>query len=150
MNYSLQEEIEDLKRDYKYLKDNVEALPGLIERGHQFIYPERYEEWEKDVYLHVLKGYGAFVVEDALDIMEVLDSNDDMEKAFDLLKERDQYHSGGSIGAVTKLIMNYSKRGPEFCEMIDADRMTPQYQERINARKAENAKLAEKSANIKL
>ena len=135
------EDLENLKIHYNYLKKDVDSLPRLIDRGYQFIYPEKAVEWEKAVYLNILRGYGSFVVEDALDVMEILNSDENMENAFDLLKKREQNHSGGSIGAVVKLIVDFAKKGPEFSEMINAGRITPEYQALLNEKKAENAKL---------
>ena len=121
----LKEEIEELKSEYINLKKNVELLPELMDRGYQYIYPERYKEWEKAVYANIIMGYGAFVVVDALDVMEALNDNENMEIAFDLLKKRDLNHSGGSMGAVVKLIVDFAKKGPEFSELINSGHISP-------------------------
>ena len=134
------DELDSLKQQYREVKRGIKALPELVEKGRQYIYPQKFEEWEKAVYINIMTGYGAFVVEDALKIMDILD-NSTMEEAFETLKVLDQNHSGGSMGAVERLLVDFAKKGPEFVEMIKMGRISAEYKDILDRKKAENDEL---------
>ena len=134
------DELDSLKQQYREVKRGIKALPELVEKGRQYIYPQKFEEWEKAVYINIMTGYGAFVVEDALKIMDILE-NSTMEEAFETLKVLDQNHSGGSMGAVERLLVDFAKKGPEFVEMIKMGRISAEYKDILDRKKAENDEL---------
>lgn len=127
-------------------KENKEALdkiPQWIERGNKIIFPERQKDWAKCVERRAKGMYHGKDLEDALIIMESLDSNQDFKEAKKILSSQD--HSGISFGIVSRILFEFSKKGPEFYEMIVPKmEIDKESQEIINQKKIENKILMEK------
>ena len=127
-------------------KENQEALdkvPQWIERGNKLIYPERQAEWANCVNKRARGIYRGYEVEATLEIMEKLEENPDMKVAESVLLNQD--HSGSSFGLVNRMIFEFSKKGPEFYEMITpVTEIDKETQEVIDQKKKENKILFEK------
>ena len=127
-------------------KENQEALdkvPQWIERGNKLIYPERQAEWANCVNKRARGIYRGYDVEATLEIMEKLEENSDMKVAERVLLNQD--HSGSSFGLVNRMIFEFSKKGPEFYEMITpVTEIDKETQEVIDQKKKENKMLFEK------
>ena len=76
--------------------------------------------------------------------MEVLDKGASIEEAKKILN--DQNLSGMSRSMVRSIIFHFSSKGPEFYEKTYHGNISPELQAEIDAKKAENQKLAEKHA----
>ena len=75
--------------------------------------------------------------------MEKLEENPDMKVAKRVLLN--QEHSGSSFGLVSRMIFEFSKKGPEFYEMITpVTEIDKETQEVIDQKKIENKILMEK------
>lgn len=122
----------------------LETIYSWIERGQALIFPERYEDWEQCVQDSAKQLYHGLDLEAALEIMEVLDKGDSIEEAKKILD--DQNHSGMSESIVRSIIFHFSSKGPEFYEKTCYGNISPELQAEIDAKKAENQKLAEKHA----
>ena len=107
--------IESEKEDVKDLDIDEEVaakIPGWIEKGKTLIYPERYEEWEKCVNARASDLYQGIDLENALEIMELLENGgtlDEAKKIFD-----NANHSGFSASMVRSIVLTFSKQGPDF------------------------------------
>lgn len=86
-------------------------------------------------------------LEDALVLMEQLDKGESFEKVKETLDSQD--HSGASYGMVTRIIFEFSKRGPEFYEQKVASeyKISDEAKQIIEDKKKENAELEEKHKN---
>lgn len=124
-------------------KDALDKIPQWIERGNKIIFPERQKDWAKCVERRAKGMYHGKDLEDALIIMESLDSNQDFKEAKKILSSQD--HSGISFGIVSRILFEFSKKGPEFYEMIVPKmEIDKESQEIINQKKIENKILMEK------
>ncbi len=124
-------------------KDALDKIPQWIERGNKIIYPERQKDWAKCVEARAKGMYHGQDLEDALKIMESLDSNPDFKEAKKIFCSQD--HSGISFGIVSRILFEFSKKGPEFYEMIVPKmEIDEESQKIINQKKIENKILMEK------
>lgn len=131
------------KRDEKETQEALEKVPQWIERGNKLIYPERQEEWATCVSKRAKGLYKGLEVEDTIEIMEALENVPDMRKAKEIIEE--QGHSGASFGLVTRMVFAFSKKGPEFYEMmIPREVRDEETQKIIDQKKIENKILMEK------
>ena len=83
-----------------------------IKEGEKLIYPERQKEWEECVYKRIDDIYNGKDIEAALEIMKKLDQGYEIDEIKEIIKN--QNHSGASESIVRNIILNFSKRGPEF------------------------------------
>ncbi|HBP43456.1 MAG TPA: hypothetical protein DD621_02060 [Clostridiales bacterium] len=121
----------------------MDKIPQWIERGNKIIYPERQKYWAKCVEARAKGMYHGQDLEDALKIMESLDSNPDFKEAKKIFCSQD--HSGISFGIVSRILFEFSKKGPEFYEMIVPKmEIDEESQKIINQKKIENKILMEK------
>ena len=100
-------------REDKYRR-TVEALkkiPEKIEEGKKYIYPEKWPEWEECVCYRMTDLYHGYDLNNALEIMKALDEGKSLEEAEKLINDG---HSGCSFGMLCKIVLRFSKRGPEF------------------------------------
>ncbi len=112
-----------LEYEQRRIKEQLEALdkiPGRIEKGLQYIYPQKEIEWRKTVMNSTSKGlYMGIDIDSTIDIMEILKNDKDgnsFEEANKLLDSQD--HSGTSYWVVLSEIAMFSKVGPAFYKHI--------------------------------
>ena len=118
-----------------------------LKRGYDLVYPEKYDYYKET--MEKVANSGAFGIEcmdNALEVMELLDSGASVEDAVELF---DSKELDGSIFFNTEnLILNFSKRGPEFEEAyfsIKGYDMPEAKREAIENIKAENQSYISKS-----
>lgn len=109
---------EDRKRN-----EAISKIPEWIKRGEEFIYPQMQDEWGQCVVKRATDFYHGLDLEYALEVMLTLDQKEGrngIEIAKKLLNEQD--HSGMSYDKVVSIILNFSKRGPEFYRELYKDK----------------------------
>lgn len=85
--------------------------------GCKYIFPERVEEWKKCVDITVDGVYGGTDLEKAITAMEMLESGTSFENVCNYIKGINT--SGNSASLIKTLILNFSKKGPDFFEYIE-------------------------------
>ena len=115
---ALDETAERIKWSEKYYekehKESLEALekiPGYIEEGKKYIYPERLENWKECVCNRVSDIYHGSDLMNALEVMKALDEGKSLKEVGKII---DNWHSGASFGMLCNVVVHFSKRGPEF------------------------------------
>ena len=135
INYGKKLEEEDAKE-----KAIAEAnIPVWIDRGKKLIYPQRFEDWKKHVTNRAHDLYYGKELDEALLVMEKLESSATLSEAQQLLY--DLGSSGLGFSAIMETIFLFSKRGPEFWEYT-VKTISPENRRQIQAMKQENAILA--------
>lgn len=121
------------------------AIPSYIEAGKELIYPQKFESWKSCVKNRVSDLYHGADLVNALEAMKELENSGDFAKAKSIIDSAG--HSGASYGMVMKIIVNFSKKGPDFYEFMEpeysGDKKT---QEFLNKLREENAKYEAESA----
>ena len=131
------------KRSEKGNQEALDKVPQWIERGNKLIYPERQAEWANCVNKRARGIYRGYEVEATLEIMEKLEEDSDMKVAKRALLN--QGHRRSSFGLVSRMIFEFSKKGPEFYEMITpVTEIDKETQEVIDQKKNKNKMLMEK------
>ena len=93
----------------------LEEAPALIDGGHNLIYPELCEEWDKLVQSSVNSIYYGDEVKEALKIMISLSCDDSMEGARAIYHCLDKANVSPGFKALTlNIVRDFSKKGPEF------------------------------------
>lgn len=89
-----------------------------LRRGLDIVYPERQAYYIETVGQVVKSGYyGIDCLDSALDVMESLENGASMEEAITLFNSKDL--DGPIYLNAHNLILNFSKKGPEFEEAYD-------------------------------
>lgn len=118
-------------------------ISNWTERGKKLIYPQREEDWANSVKANGVGLYDGAPVNDALDAMELLDKGASFQEVHDLIDSQD--HSGGSYAVTMALIMEFSKRGPEYYRHIDKE-LTPATQKYLEKIEKENKQFEQELA----
>ena len=109
-----EEHIKDFKRIYAESKEKTEKTPEWINRGKNFIYPQKEDEWTNFVLGTITNNQTPHGVETLLTIMEALDKGESCEKVREILYlskiDTDPPLKNDIVTAIAK----FSKRGPEF------------------------------------
>lgn len=98
---------------------NEKNVSAWIERGKKFMYPARHDEWARCVNIRAEGAYRGLDVDNALDIIKLLDESGDFKKASAVI--RSQNHSGGSYTMLMSMVLTFSKRGPAFYRYMEKD-----------------------------
>ena len=109
--------LEEEERNFRIerLQDELEALkkiPDWQRRGYALIYPQQKKEWDKCVKARASDLYFGSDLENALEIMESLAKDGDMEKAYQIYQ--DANHSGMSASVVISIVASFSDKGTQF------------------------------------
>lgn len=111
------------KKNERKHNEAISKIPEWIKRGEEFIYPQKQHEWRQCVFKRATDIYNGVDLENALEVMLTLDQlqgKKGIETAKKLLDE--QNRSGSSYAIVLPIILNFSKRGPEFYRELNKDR----------------------------
>lgn len=135
--------VENYTREKEEAKAKAEAkIPEWIKKGEGFIYPERTEEWKECVESRASSlYYHGMDLDDAIEIMEKLESGATLDEAKELLDSQD--HSNMSYGIVRSIIFLFAKQGPEFWEHTAYGEISQENRKAIADKKKENAELEE-------
>lgn len=115
--YKAQEEYFEKLRIESELAEKAaqENIPNWIERGHELLSEDKWEEWDKIVPIRASDLYHGMELDNTLQIQEIL-KNDYSEKSFEEAKVcmEDQGHSGMSWSLVCAMIKEFCIHGEEF------------------------------------
>lgn len=100
------------KETYERTLKSIDNIPQWIEEGKKYIYPEKLDEWEECVCYRAADLYHGSELVNALQIMKALDEGKTLEEVKPMI---DEGHSGMSFSMLCKIVLHFSKRGPEFC-----------------------------------
>lgn len=127
------------------LIDMESKINEWIERGQKLIYLENFEDWTSCVKNRANDGYHGSDLECALEVMEALDKGVDMDEVEDILNRAN--YSEQAHFLILKIILSFSKFGPDFMEHITHGDITPDLQQAIENQRQENEKFADAELN---
>ncbi len=131
---------EDEERNAREEAKAQEQIPYWLEKGSDLIYPERAEEWKKCVEIRAKDLYHGKDLDDAIEIMEMLE-NGSLDDAKEVLEGKG--YSGSSSGMVRNIVLSFSKKGPEFYEHTAEGKISLDTRKIIDEKKNQNAELEE-------
>ena len=120
------------------LLDIDSKIAEWIERGKKIIYQENFEDWTSCVKNRANDSYHGADLECALEIMEALDKGIDMDEIEEFLNRAN--YSEQAHFLILKIILAFSKFGPEFMEHITHGDITTDLQQAIENQRQENEK----------
>lgn len=130
--------VEREKRIREYAEAN---MPEWLKAGEELVYPEKLDLWKKRLESSAKGEVHGFDITNAIEIMKMLDSNVDVKDVVETYKTK------GAFGSyVTKLVLEFSKKGPEYMEQFMSAvgvELTPQMKEKLEALKTQNRQYAE-------
>lgn len=112
-----------------------------IQIGEELVYPEKIEEWRKNVENSTESPFYGLDIANAIEIMRVLDTEAEVKDVVESFMDKE--HCGGGV---EKLVLNFSKRGPEYMEQFMSTlgkELTPQIRAKLETLKTENMQYAE-------
>lgn len=118
---------EQLKEERKRREMNALAKKSYwVEEGNKLIYPQMKEKWERQVKFFSLSFFWDKEFDTFFDILKILNKEQDDEsiaKAAKILDESFQSYEGKGEDYVSMffLILDFAKRGPEFCKKVVKD-----------------------------
>lgn len=120
-------------------------MEDYIDRGKQIIFPENYEDWTSCVKNRMQDSYHGADIETALQVMEALENEDDLYEIEESLNKTT--FSSNAHFLILKIILSFSKRGPEFLEFISHGDISDDLKIAIDSQKVENERLASMHQN---
>ena len=143
---SIEETDKKIKAEQEQKKAELIAkIPSYIEEGKKIIYPERLEDWTKEIKSSIEGIYQGAPLIEALDLMKQLDKGESLEKVKETLDNKNV--GGNAYEIVIRIVLNFSKRGPEFYEKATDNKLTGEIKQMVDDVKKENAELEEKHKN---
>lgn len=118
-----------------------EKISEWIERGEKIIYPENLEDWKNCVKNRANDFYHGADLECALEIMEALENDANLEDLEEKLNRTSFSESAHYL--ILRIILSFSKYGPELMEFITHGEATDDLKQAIDSQRKENIKLAE-------
>lgn len=129
------------ERQAREIAEAKAKIPAWVEKGASITYPERMESWKECVKARADDIYHGKELDEAIQLMEMLDSGASMEDVIKTFNE--QGHSVASGSMVRRILFHYSKKGPEFFESTALGKLSPGVKQAISDKKKENAELDE-------
>lgn len=132
------DKIRNQNKEYEVNEILTSKGPEWRKKAESLIYPERMQEWERIMRVSASQKLKGTDVDMALGAMELLDrgvSFDNVEKFIE-----DKSITATSATMAEDIVLNFSKRGPEFFESIRPD----DSKELVSQLKKENADLEQK------
>ncbi len=151
MDEQLKKYVEKIKEDNKKYQEKENAkfkekdehklsAEELMKRCEELIYPERMEEWKKNISRRMKSPTKGKEILPAIDIMCALEDGKSMKEVIALFNSYNL--SRKDALPVQFMIFDFSKRGPEFYEAINHDNMNAQIRQFIAKKRKENEDLA--------
>lgn len=112
-----------------------------LQAGEELVYPEKLEAWKKAVENSPESAFYGLDISKAIEVMRMLDTDAEVKDVVETFKSKE--HCGGYV---EKLVLAFSKRGPEYMEQFMSAvgmELTPQMIERLEKLKTENRQYAE-------
>lgn len=127
-------------------KSMQEKIEKWIEEGKKYIYPQRLDEWKKCVEIRANDLYEGDELQNALDIMKVLEEGGSLQEAHDVLYNFG--HSGTSYFMTISILLSFAKKGPEFVQNEEPDyyKRNIEYIQKILSQNAKYEKDAKNSS----
>lgn len=94
-------------------------LPTYIEQGKSLVYAQKLSDWKKCVRSRVSDLYHGKDLANAIEAMTEIDKSGDFLTAKSIIDKAN--HSGASYGMVMRVILNFSKKGPDFYEYMEPE-----------------------------
>lgn len=131
----------DEERDKK-VREYAEAnMSEWLQAGEELVYSERLDSWKKRLESSAKGEVHGFDITNAIEIMRMLDSDVDVKAVVETYKTR-----GAFGGYVSKLVLEFSKKGPEYMEQLMSAvgmELTPQMKQMLDTLKTQNRQYAE-------
>ena len=111
----------------------LERIPEWTLRGYSIIYPQQRKQWDKCIKKRIEGPYVGDDLENALEIMEMLAKEGDLEKAYKIFD--DANNSGGSAASVLDAVITFSEQGTQFYGYLNKKMgydIRPEQEERLN------------------
>ena len=138
------------KWDEKEAAEKAEAkqkVPQWVERGKEFIYPEKIADWEKCVTARAGDLYHGAELDSALEVMKAIHNGASLDEAKEILDSHD--HSGASYGMTRSIICHFSEKGPEFWEHTAYEPIKEEDKKVLEELKEQNARLKEEHETVR-
>ena len=133
-----QYETERKNRGKEFAKTHITEW---LQAGQELVYPEKLEEWNKIVENSSESAFYGLDISKAIEVMRMLDTDKEIKDVVETFKG--QEHCGGYV---EKLVLAFSKRGPEYMEQFISAvgmELTPKMKEKIETLKTQNRQYAE-------
>lgn len=133
-----QYETERKNRGKEFAKTHITEW---LQAGQELVYPEKLEEWNKTVENSPESAFYGLDISKAIEVMRMLDTDKEVKDVVETFKG--QEHCGGYV---EKLVLAFSKRGPEYMEQFISAvgmELTPKMKEKIETLKTQNRQYAE-------
>lgn len=136
-------DIDKLKEQSKQRgKEFADAhISEWLQAGEELVYLEKLETWKKTVENSPESAFYGLDISKAIEVMRMLDSDAEVKDVVEKFKDKE--HCGGYV---EKLVLSFSKRGPEYMEQFMSTlgmELTPQMKERLETLKKENRQYAQ-------
>ena len=128
----------ELLNSKNQINETEQLIKQWIERGEKIIYPQNFEDWTNCVKNRANDGYHGADLECALKVMESLDNDEDLNDLEDFLNRSN--YSGQAYYLILKIILSFSKHGPDFMEHITHGDISADLQQAIQSQREENLK----------
>lgn len=121
---------------------NIEnKITEWIERGEKIIYPENYKDWTNCVKNRAKDAYHGADLECALEVMEALENDANLDELEEKLNRANFSESAHYL--ILRIILAFSKYGPELMEYITHGDIPDDLKQAIDNQRQENEKLEE-------
>ena len=128
--------------NFKKGKEYVEAhISEWIKAGEEMVYPEKLDSWKKSIENSRQDPMYGLDIQRAIEVMRTLDTDTEIKDVVERFKGNT--HFGTNI---LKLIISFSKRGPEYIEQFmneSGRKITPEFAEMLEKIKGENKQYAQ-------
>ena len=129
---------ENRKKEQLEKEQKQENIKLWINEGKDLIYPQKFDEWKRCVQARAEGAYKGFDLDNAIKVMKELQSSSNYDKAREIIFNAN--HSGGTYGMAVNIIINFSKKGPEFFEFLEPEESkNPKNAEYLKKIKRENS-----------
>ena len=115
-----------------------EKISEWIERGEKIIYPQNFKDWTNCVKNRANDSYNGADLECALEVMEALEFGTDLDILEDKLNRASFSESAHYL--ILRIILAFSKKGPELMEYITHGDTPEDLKQAIDSQKRENEK----------
>lgn len=118
-----------------------DKITEWIQRGEKIIYPENHKDWINCVKNRAKDAYHGADLECALEVMEALENDANLDELEDKLNRASFSESAHYL--ILRIILAFSKYGPELMEYITHGDIPDDLKQAIDNQRKENEKLEE-------
>lgn len=121
--------------NYENIDEYVKGSNKYNEEGKKYVYPQMKDRWEYAVSMRMSDIYKGLDLEKALQLMKMLDEGKPITEV--MTAYNNQNTSGNSRSIIKSLVVDFSKRGPEFGRATELN-ITPEKEEYYRAKEERN------------